>query len=213
MKSGSGCSSSRGRTRPSPVRRSSGRWRQAAGTAGPTLHHWDLPSGDAVYRVFLLPGWLEADIAFLPAAQFGPAGPNWATVFGTIQPARPPEPPDARELAGRAWHHALHARACIERGLPWQAEYWISALRDLVLALACVRLGYPASYGKAAHLLPAEVTEPARAALVVSLAQAELRRALGAAAAALAAELERTDQALALRLSPLLGELAGGAAS
>jgi hypothetical protein len=126
-------------------------------------------------------------------------------VFGAIQPARPPEPPNTRELARRAWHHALHARACIERGLPWQAEYWISALRDLVLALACVRLDIPASYGKGAHLLPAEVTEPARAALVVSLGLAELRRALGAAAAALAAELERTDHALALRLSPLLG--------
>ena len=76
-----------------------------------------------------------------------------------------------------------------------------------------MRLRYPASYGKGAHLLPAEVTEPACAALFVSLGLAELRRALGAAAAALAAELERADQALALRLSPLLGELADGTAS
>jgi hypothetical protein len=38
-------------------------------------------------------------------------------------------------------------------------------------------------------------------------------RVAGAAAAALAAELERTDHALALRLSPLPGQLADGTAS
>jgi hypothetical protein len=37
------------------------------------------------------------------------------------------------DLIGLAWHHLLHARACVERGKPWQAEYWISALRDHVL--------------------------------------------------------------------------------
>jgi len=31
------------------------------------VHHWDLPVGSTVYRVFLLPGWLEVDIAFTPA--------------------------------------------------------------------------------------------------------------------------------------------------
>jgi hypothetical protein len=171
------------------------------------LHHWDLPSGQAIYRVFLLPGWLEADIAFIPAGQFGPAGPNWRTVFGPVLPASQPAPPDTRELAGRAWHHALHARACIERGMAWQAEYWISALRDLVIALACVRLRHPASYGKGAHLLPPELTEPLLAALITALEPAELRRALGAAATALAAELDRTDPGLAIRLHPLLTEL------
>jgi len=145
------------------------------------LHHWDLPAGAIIYRVFLLPGWLEADIAFMPAAEFGPAG--------------------------RAWHHALHARTCIERGKLWQAEYWVSGLRDLVLALACARLGHPVSYGKGAHLLPAEVTDPLRDALVTALEPAELRRALAAAASALDHELDRTDQALASRLHPLLSEL------
>ena len=41
------------------------------------VHHWDLPSGSSVYRVFLLPGMLEVDIGFTPAAQFGPRGPGW----------------------------------------------------------------------------------------------------------------------------------------
>ncbi len=41
-----------------------------------------------------------------------------------------------REGTPAAWHHALHARASIGRGRLWQAEYWIGAVRDLVLALA-----------------------------------------------------------------------------
>ncbi|MBO0769990.1 MAG: hypothetical protein J2P35_00875 [Actinobacteria bacterium] len=171
------------------------------------VHHWDLPSGAAVYRVFLLPGWLEADIAFTPEAEFGPRGPHWRTVFG--QPADPvPVPPaNSGHLAGLAWHHALHARICIERGRPWQAEYWLSGVRDQVLALACRRLGYPVSYAKGAHLLPPQLTEPLTAALVRSLDEAELRRCLAAATAALAEELERTDAELAARLNPMLSEL------
>jgi hypothetical protein len=46
------------------------------------LHHWDLPWGSTVFRVFLLPGCLEVDLAFTPAAEFGPRGPSWRTVFG-----------------------------------------------------------------------------------------------------------------------------------
>jgi hypothetical protein len=91
----------------------------------------------------------------------------------------------------------------------WQAEYWISGLRDMVLALACSRLGYRASYGKGAHLLPAELTEPLQAALVASLDPAELRRALAAAATALGEELNRADPQVASRLLPLLREPAG----
>jgi hypothetical protein len=129
--------------------------------------------------------------------------------FGTSLPLPRPGQSDIGELAGRAWHHALHARACIARERFWQAEYWISGLRDLVLALACARLGYPASYGKGAHLLPAELTEPLQAALVASLDPVELRRALAAAAAALGEELNRADPQVASRLLPLLRELAG----
>jgi hypothetical protein len=171
------------------------------------VHHWDLPAGTTIYRVFLLPGWLEVDIAFLREAEFGPLGPHWRMVFGTAVTLDPPASPDVRTLAGRGWHHALHARACIARGSRWQAEYWISAVRDLVVPLACLRLGYPASYAKDAHLLPAEVTAPLEEALVGSLDPAELRRALTAATGSLAAELERTDQALAARLNPMLAEL------
>ncbi len=98
------------------------------------VHHWDLPSGRAVYRVFLLPRWLEADLAFVPEEEFGPHGPDWRTVFGTAAGPARPVPPGLRELAGRAWHHALHARTSIERGRGWQAEHWIGAVRAQVIA-------------------------------------------------------------------------------
>jgi hypothetical protein len=171
------------------------------------LHHWDLPAGSTVYRVFLLPGWLEVDIAFTPAAEFGPLGPNWRTVFGQTVELAPAAPPRPDDLAGLAWHHVLHARACIERGKPWQAEYWISGVREQVLALACLRLGHATRYAKGADLLPPELTTPLEGTLVRSLDEAELSRALAVAAAALMAELETTDATLAARLRPLLEEL------
>jgi hypothetical protein len=71
-----------------------------------------------------------------------------------------------------------------------------------------VRLGYTARFAKGADLLPREVTAAVEPTLVRSLDEAELRRALTAAAAALTAELERGDPALAARLRPPLQELA-----
>jgi predicted nucleotidyltransferase len=172
------------------------------------LHHWDLRSGSSVYRVFLLPDWLEVDIAFTPEADFAPRGPSWRLVFGDSAPPAPAEPPKGDELAGLAWHHALRARVCIERGRWWQAEHWISGVRDQVLALAALRLGHPTAYGKGAHLLPAEVTAPLEDALVRSLDEAELWRALKAATTALQAELARADPGLAARLRRMLTDLA-----
>jgi len=169
------------------------------------VHHWDLPEGSAVYRVFLMSDGLEVDIAFVPAADFRPHGPSWRTVFGHPAPPKDPPAPSRRDLTGRAWHHALHARVCIHRRRWWQAEHWIGALRGQILALACQRLGYPTSYAKGAHLLAAHVTAPLNATLVRTLDEAELARALGAATSALIAEVAHVDPALADRLAPILG--------
>lgn len=171
------------------------------------VHHWDLPSGLTIYRVFLLPGWLEVDIAFTPEAEFGPLGPAWRTVFGHATQPAARQAPDREHLVGLAWHHALHARTSIERHRWWQAQYWIGALRDQIIALACLRLGHPTAYGKGAHLLPQELTKPLEAALVRSLDESELRRALNAAAASLARELEDTNPAFAAQLGPMLTAL------
>jgi hypothetical protein len=118
---------------------------------------------------------------------------------------------DAGHLIGLAWHHVLHARMSVERGALWQAEYWVSALRDHILALACLRLGHPTAYAKGADRLPPEVTAPMREAFVRRLDAAELSRALGAATGALLSELRQSDAEAAGRLEGPLLELAPAA--
>jgi hypothetical protein len=130
------------------------RWAELLYRDFAAVHHWDLPSGPAVYRVFLMPRGLEVDIAFAPAAEFGPCGPSWRTVFGRPARAKATPSPSRRNLVGLGWHHALHAWVFIQRHGWWQAEQWISALRGQVLALACLRLGHPASYAKARTYFP-----------------------------------------------------------
>ncbi len=172
------------------------------------LHHWDLPWGSSVYRVWLLAGGLEVDISFTPADDFGPRGPNWRTVFGEAAELVESPPQRRDDLLGLAWHHVLHARICIERRQRWQAEWLIGGIREHVLALACLRFGYPTRFAKGVDLLPAEVTQPFEETLVRSLDEAELRRALATAVSALLAELQRTDADLAARLHPVLQEAA-----
>lgn len=168
-----------------------GRWTGWLYDGFSALHHWDLPAGAAVYRVFLLPGWLEVDLGFRPEADFGPKGPHWETVFGPTVPAASPAPSNVDELLGHAWHHLRLARVCVERNRVWQAVHWINGTRDQVIALAAVRLGLPAGYAKGAHLLPPELTEPLASTLVTGLGEAELRHALAALSAVLAAEASR----------------------
>lgn len=134
---------------------------------------FDLPAGSRIYRVFLLPGCLQMDVSFAPAADFD--GPL-------------PGPPDADELFGYGVHHALRARFSIERGRLWLAEYWVSAARDYALSLACVRLGLPARHGRGFDDLPPELLAQYDGAIVRSLDRAELLRALRVAVDALLRE-------------------------
>jgi hypothetical protein len=173
------------------------------------LHHFDLKVPAAVYRAFLLPSCLEVDLGFTPADRFGPVGPNFRAVFGEAAQTSPTSLPDPGHLIGLAWHHVLHARSCIERHKPWQAEYWISGIRDQTLALACLRLGEPAHYAKGADALPAAVTSGLENALVRSLELEELRRALRVAATRLLLELAASDAVQAQRLDRPIRELAG----
>jgi hypothetical protein len=172
------------------------------------LHHFELQVPAAVYRAFLLPSCLEVDLDFTPAGQFGPHGPDFHRVFGRAVQTPQATPPNPGHLIGLAWHHVLHARSCIERQKLWQAEYWISGIRDQTLALACVRFGEPADYAKGADALPSAVTDELEDALVCSLAPEELRRALRVAATRLLGELYATDADQAQRLEQPIRELA-----
>lgn len=168
------------------------------------LDHFDLRSGSSVYRVFLLPDGLEVDVGVTPGHEFGARGPRFRALFGATHQVEATPQPVAGYLIGLGWHHVLHARSCIERGKPWQAEYWISGIRDHALALACLRLGEAAVYGRGADRLPAAVTGPLADALVRSLDEPELRRVLAVATACLIGEIEAWDRSLCTRLAPLL---------
>ncbi len=166
-------------------------------------HLFDLPGGDSIYRVFLIPDCLQFDLSFTPASKFGASGPKFKLLFGSAVQKPCTEPPSAHELFGYAVHHALRARFCIERGRYWHAEYWISSLRDYALSLACRRRGLPARYGRGFDDLPLEVREVFKGALVAALERDELLRALGRAIEGLVGEAEEVQE-LAGKVEPQL---------
>lgn len=164
---------------------------------------FDLPSGVTIYRVFLLPGCLQFDLSFTPASEFGANGPKFRLLFGSSVEKPYTQPPPTQELFGYAVHHALRARFCIERGRYWQAEYWISGVRDNALSLACRRRGLPTSHGRGFDELPREVGNAIKSALVASLERDELLRALGCAIEGLLREMEEVQE-MAAKVEPQL---------
>jgi hypothetical protein len=139
---------------------------------------FDLPTGKTIYRVFLLPDCLQFDLSFSPVGEFGAIGPNFRLLFGLATEKPFVKAPSAGDLFGYGVHHAVRALVCIERGRYWQAEYWISGVRDQALTLACLRLNLPAYYGRGFDDLPDTVTRVATGAIVRSLDRAELLDAL-----------------------------------
>lgn len=183
------------------------RWREVIVADLGAVALFDLPSGSVIYRVFLLPDCLELDLSVTTASQFGPEGPTFEVVFGHAA-EQPPEPPTAAvELFGYAVHHVLHARVAIERGRHWQAEHWISAVRDKALHLACHRRGLDGWYGRDFDRLSADVLAPLGDGLVRSVEPNELRRALPVVAAALLRESDQVED-LAAKVQGQLQELA-----
>lgn len=166
-------------------------------------HLFDLPSGASIYRVFLLPGCLQFDLSFTPAAQFGASGPKFKLLFGSFVEKPYAQPPSAQELFGYAVHHALRARFCIERGRYWQAEYWISGTRDYALSLACNCRSLAVNEGRGYDDLPPDVRDIFVRTLVTSLERDELLRALGCAIEGLLREVDDV-QTLAAKVEPQL---------
>jgi hypothetical protein len=163
-----------------PIRSVLEDWTSQLGQEFGAVPLFDLPFGATLYRVFLLPGCLQFDLSFTPAAEFAALGPKFKLLFGRATDKPQVGPPAAEELFGYAVHHLVRARFCIERGRCWQAEYWISAARDYALALACRRRGLPPVHGRGYDDLAPEVRDRFQTALVTSLQPAELMRALTA---------------------------------
>jgi len=139
---------------------------------------FDLPAGGALYRVFLLPGCLQVDLSFAPASAFGAMGPQFRLLFGAAVDKPFPPPPDPQQLFGYGVHHAVRGRVCIERTRYWQAEYWISGVRDHALTMACLRLGLSPHYGRGFDSLPDTIRHAAAMALVHSTDRVDLLQAL-----------------------------------
>ena len=66
------------------------------------LHHLDLQFGAWTYRVFILPGTLQVDLAFVPAGEFRAIAPSFRLVSGEANEARYAPPADPAVLAGFA---------------------------------------------------------------------------------------------------------------
>lgn len=167
---------------------------------------FDLPFRSSIYRVFLLPGSLQVDLSFTPGSDFGAHTPRFKLLFGSAVEKEHVRPPTARHVFGMGIHHAVRAQFCIERGRPWQAEYWISAVRDHALTLACLRLGFEADLGRGFDKLPADIREPAEKALVRSIETEELKRALRAGVDSLLSEAAGAHEDAA-RIDAMLREL------
>ena len=167
---------------------------------------FDLPFRSTIYRVFLLPGSLQVDLSFTPGSEFGAHTPRFELLFGTAVEKELVRPPAPSHVFGLGVHHAVRARFCIERGRLWQAEYWISAVRDHALMLACVRLGLDIEYGRGFDKLPHEVLALGENALVRSIDAAELKRSLRSAVETLLSESAGAHEDAA-RIETMLSEL------
>jgi hypothetical protein len=167
------------------------------------VHLFDLGVQSSRYRVFLLPGSLQVDLSFTPEAEFGALGPGFQLLWGQAA-TRPPLPAASpRHMTGLAVHHAVRARVSIERDRVWQAQYWISQLRDEALALACRRRGLEADHGRGLDRLPEDVLAAAAPTLVGALDRGELLRALAAAVDLLLQEAGEPAAGLATELREL----------
>jgi hypothetical protein len=175
---------------------------------------FDVVSGASIYRVFLLPGALQVDLSVTPATSFGPRAVTFRLLFGAGGvAAAPKQPRSCTEIAGYAAHHALRARVSIERGRALQAGYWLSELRNEVLALTAARHGAEAFRARGAHLLPDGTVPAVSATLVRSFEEPELWRALRAGIELLLAETaSSTVSVLPESVRAQLAALATGAA-
>jgi hypothetical protein len=169
-------------------------------------HLFDLSAGASVYRVFLLPGCLQFDLSFTPASQFGANGPKFKLLSGAAVEKPQIQPTPAQELFGYAVHHAVRARICVERGRYWQAEYWISGVRDYALSLACRRRGLSPFYGRGFDDLSPDVLDRFVKALPISIQRDALLAALRVAIDGLLQEASNLQESLT-KVEPRLREI------
>lgn len=176
-------------------------WTQRMRDEFDALPLFDLPSGETIYRVFLLPDGLQSDLSFSPERHFGAAGPRFQLLFGEAVDLPSAPSRSAQDIFGWGVAYARDARACIDRGRPWQAEHCASAVRNHALDLACARRGLPARFGRGIDDLPPDILRSFDGTLVRTLAAEELMRALERSVDCLLAEAGELGD-LAARVEP-----------
>lgn len=176
------------------------------------VDHVDVWSHTALYRVFLLRSSLQVDLSFWPADAFAATSASFRLLFGeSNQPRAAPSPAPGAPI-GMGWLYALHARSSIARGRSLQALYMINAMREQVIALACLRHELPANEGRGVDDLPAGLRDRLAATLVRDLSPDELRRAFTASVGALLDEARRVDPDHEQRLRETVSDLVGSRA-
>lgn len=145
----------------------------------------DVQRGKTIYRVFILPGCLQLDLSFSPAAEFGAIGGHFNLLYGKQYDRPQPKQQPAEEIFGWMLHHILRARYCAERNKLWQAELWISEARNYALKLACIAGGLTPDYGRGFDELPEDVLSLFKNSFVSCINKDEILRAVKTIAEAL----------------------------
>ena len=183
------------------------RWTDRMYGAHQATAHFDLWSGNTLYRVFLLPNTLQVDLSFWPADDFAPVGGPFRLLFGEAQPPVASNLRDPSAILGMAWMHALHARSSIARGRAHQALHMLNGMRDQLVTLACLRAGLPADQGRGVDDLPEDTRRRLTETVARNLDAAELARAFARLTDPLLSEAANVDAVSARTLAPVLDEL------
>lgn len=171
------------------------------------LHHLDVRSGAWIYRVFLLSNTLQVDIAFVPGEQFGARASTFNLIFGETGKI-PFDPKTPLEVyVGYCWLYALHARSSLRRNKIWQAEFFISGMRDHLISLLCRRFGLPEWQGRGVDQLPSEELKKLESTLIKSLDHSDLQRVFSEISKFCIEEIKLADKSLCLKIEPALLEL------
>jgi hypothetical protein len=98
---------------------------------------FDVWTGPTIYRVFLLPGNLQVDLSFTPAARFGPTSPRFRLIFGEIREDRVREPMSRlaetpRQRFGLCVLYLLRTRIYLEREDLEHAEQYLRWAAELI---------------------------------------------------------------------------------
>lgn len=176
-------------------------WTEALKCDFSVIDFFDLKFDTAVYRVFLFSNGLELDLSVVPEINYRATTQDFRLLFGKSNKPAISANADVKTLIGLGWHHVLHANSAICRRKPWQAEYWISALRDHIISMKCIHLELPSVYGKGADSLSSRQLKGLESTLIKSLELSHLRVALVALTKLFILEVQRNNKKLGDKLA------------